>query len=159
MSYAREVVNGTCETGMLMEVKIKILDPRARIPERQHPDDAGFDLASLEGFSISPNDRIVVPTGLALELPRGACALVLPRSGLAAKYGLTLANAPGLIDSNYRGELKIALVNLGNEEISLPVGARVAQLVVLNLPAVMLQQVEELSGSDRGDGGFGHTGV
>jgi dUTP pyrophosphatase len=135
------------------------LHPDAELPTAHHPGDAGLDLRSVEAMKVVPGERVLVPTGLAVAIPQGHAGLVLPRSGLASKRGLTVVNAPGLIDAGYRGELMVAMVNLDpHEPVAIEVGDRVAQLVVIQIPAVEPAWVEELPGSVRGAGGFGSTG-
>ena len=130
-----------------------------RLPEAQHPGDAGLDLRAAEGATVKPGERAMVPTGVAVAIPDGHAGLVLPRSGLASKRGLTLANAPGLIDAGYRGEVICAVVNLDpHEAVEIAAGDRIAQLVVVGLPAVTPSFVDELPSSARGEGGFGSTG-
>jgi dUTP pyrophosphatase len=128
-------------------------------PRRAHPGDAGLDLAAAEGVTIAPGGREAVATGWAVAIPHGMAGLVVPRSGNALRHGLTVANAPGLIDAGYRGELKVILVNLGSEAFVVAPGDRVAQLVVVPVSLGAAVEVESLPGSDgRGDGGFGSTG-
>ena len=135
------------------------LDRDAVLPERAHPGDAGYDLRSIEDVEIGPGGRAMVRTGLAVAIPEGHAGLVLPRSGLASKHGLTLANAPGLIDAGYRGELICAMVNLDPQEsVKIASGDRIAQLVVAAVPDLRPAWVDELPPSRRGDGGFGSTG-
>jgi dUTP pyrophosphatase len=134
--------------------------PEGRLPEAQHPGDAGLDLRAAEGVTVAPGERAMVPTGVAVAIPDGHAGLVLPRSGLASKHGLTLANAPGLIDAGYRGEVICAVVNLDpHDPVEIAAGDRIAQLVVVALPEVVPAFVEELPGSSRGAGGFGSTGT
>lgn len=129
-------------------------------PERASAHAAGFDLrARIDGqLELAPGERALVPTGVALALPEGYEGQVRPRSGLALKQGLTLLNSPGTVDSDYRGEIAVVLINLGRERVSLRRGDRIAQLVVHKLPVVVLTEVEALPASTRGAGGFGHTG-
>ena len=130
------------------------------LPARQTSGSAGYDVCSAEpDFSLAPLERRLVRTGLALAIPPGFDAQVRPRSGLALKHGVTLANSPATIDSDYRGELMIALVNLGQEAVSITRGMRIAQLVFQRVEAVELRLVDALPASERGDGGFGSTGV
>jgi dUTP diphosphatase len=135
------------------------LDPDAKLPVAAHPSDAGVDLASIIDIEIGPGERAMVPTGLAVAIPEGHAGLVLPRSGLASRQGLTLANSPGLIDAGYRGEITCAVVNLDR---SVPVrvarGDRIAQLVIVPIPEVRPVWADELPASRRGTGGFGSTG-
>jgi dUTP pyrophosphatase len=129
-------------------------------PERASAHAAGFDLrARLDvPLTLDPGERALVPTGVALALPEGYEGQLRPRSGLALRQGLTLLNSPGTVDSDYRGEIAVLLINLGREPISLRRGDRIAQLVVHKLPAVVLTEVEALPSTPRGSGGFGHTG-
>jgi dUTP pyrophosphatase len=143
-----------------MDLPFTRLRAEARLPEAQHPGDAGLDLRAAEGVTVKPGERAMVPTGVAVAIPEGHAGLVLPRSGLASKKGLTLANAPGLIDAGYRGEVVCAVVNLDlHEPVEIAAGDRIAQLVIVALPEVMPAFVEELPESGRGTGGFGSTGV
>lgn len=136
------------------------LRPEALLPAAQHPGDAGLDLCSAIDVVVEPGERVMIPTGVAVAIPDGHAGLVLPRSGLASKHGLTMANAPGLIDAGYRGEVICAAVNLDREEaVKILVGDRIAQLVVVALPEVEPGWVEELPESYRGEGGFGSTGT
>lgn len=130
------------------------------LPARATPQAAGLDLCAgiTEELELLPGARALVPTGVALALPEGCEAQVRPRSGLALRHGLTLLNAPGTIDSDYRGEIAVLVVNLGTEPVRLRRGERIAQLVVQRLPRVRLEEVDELPESGRGAGGFGHTG-
>lgn len=142
-----------------MQLDVKRLDPRAVLPVRAHDDDAGLDLCALDGFTLKPGERALISTGLAIALPAGTVGLVVPRSGLAAKHGLTVVNAPGIIDAGYRGEIRVILLNTdGNDAIEVAAGERIAQLVVqqVEIPAVV--EVDELPATSRGEGGFGSTG-
>lgn len=123
------------------------------------PGDAGVDLRAAESVKLGPGDRGLIGTGLAVAIPDGYAGFVQPRSGMAAKRGLGLVNSPGLIDSGYRGELKVIAINLGSETIALERGDRIAQLVILPVPKVVFQEVGELPASHRADGGFGSTGA
>lgn len=135
------------------------LHPDARLPQRAHDDDAGFDLHATEAASLEPGARSSVGCGFAMALPVGKAALVLPRSGLALHEGLGVLNAPGLIDAGYRGEIRVILVNHdATETRTVAVGDRIAQLVIVDLPEVAFDEVAELPDSTRGDGGFGSTG-
>jgi dUTP pyrophosphatase len=141
------------------ELVFQRLDPDAVLPERAHPGDAGFDLRSIEDVEVGPGERAMVRTGLAVAIPDGHAGLMLPRSGLASKHGLTLANAPGLIDSGYRGELICSVVNLDpHESVKIARGDRIAQLVVVEVPERRPGWVDELPPSSRGESGFGSTG-
>jgi dUTP pyrophosphatase len=128
------------------------------LPRRAYPGDAGIDLAACERVELGPGERALVPTGLAVAIPEGYAGYVQPRSGLASKHGISIVNTPGLVDSGYRGEL---LVNLLNTDVREPFvvepGMRIAQLVVLELPEVELVEVNELPGSERGVRGFGSS--
>jgi dUTP pyrophosphatase len=136
------------------------LDPEMPLPEQAHPGDAGFDLRSAVDIEVGPGERAMVPTGLAVAVPDGHAGLVLPRSGLASKHGLTMANAPGLIDAGYRGELICAVVNLDREHpVKIGRGDRIAQLVIVAVPDLEAGWVDELPPSARGAGGFGSTGT
>jgi dUTP pyrophosphatase len=142
-----------------MRLPVRRLDPRAVLPARAHEDDAGLDLRALEGATLAPGARAMIRTGLALELPPGHAGLVLPRSGLAARHGIALVNAPGLIDAGYRGELQVLLLNTDRTEaFTLEPGERIAQLVVVPVALPAPVEVAELAPAARGDGGFGSTG-
>jgi len=142
------------------ELAFQRLDPDAVLPERAHPGDAGFDLRSIEDVEVGPGERATVRTGLAVAIPDGHAGLVLPRSGLASKHGLTLANAPGLIDTGYRGEVICSVVNLDlHESVKIARGDRIAQLVVVDVPELRPRWVDELPPSSRGERGFGSTGT
>ena len=129
-------------------------------PERATAQAAGFDLrARVDGsLELLPGARGVVPTGIAIALPPGFEAQVRPRSGLAMKHGLSVINAPGTVDSDYRGEIRVLLINLGQEPMRIRRGDRIAQLVVQRLPRIVLREISELPETVRGAGGFGHTG-
>jgi len=143
-----------------VELPFKRLDPAAELPAQAHPGDAGLDLCSTIDVEVLPGERAMVPTGLSVAIPDGHAGLVLPRSGLASRQGLTLANAPGLIDSGYRGEVTCAVVNLDRDQaVKIRRGDRIAQLVVVALPQILPSWVDELPQSNRGEGGFGSTGV
>jgi dUTP pyrophosphatase len=130
------------------------------LPTAQHPGDAGLDLRAAADAEVLPGERAMVPTGIAVAIPEGHAGLVLPRSGLASTKGLTLANAPGLIDAGYRGEVICSVVNLDpSEAVKIAAGDRIAQLVIVALPSVSPVWVDELPQSERGDGGFGSTGT
>jgi dUTP pyrophosphatase len=129
------------------------------LPERQHGGDAGYDLLARESVGIAPGDRYLMPTGIAVAIPHGHAGFVLPRSGLATKFGVGVLNAPGLIDSGYRGELKVVLVNHDREEpVEIRRGERIAQLVIQRVEDIGWIEVSELSDTDRGTGGHGSTG-
>jgi dUTP pyrophosphatase len=142
-----------------VRLKFKRLDRAVDLPSFAKEGDAGLDLRSNEDVTVKPGDRALVPTGLAVAIPPGHAGLVLPRSGLASRHGLTLANAPGLIDAGYRGEIIVAVVNLDREDaVDIRRGDRIAQLLVVPFAQVEPVEVPELPGSDRGGGGFGSTG-
>ena len=129
------------------------------VPAFAHPGDAGADLIAAEGVRLEPGGRALVGTGVRIALPEGYAAFVMPRSGLAAKHGVTVVNAPGTVDAGYRGEIKVALLNTDRTEAyEVSAGDRIAQLVVLPIPPVRFLPVEELPASVRGEGGFGSTG-
>ena len=139
--------------------RVQRLDPRAKLPTRAYPGDAGLDLYALDGAELDPGQRESLRTGIAVEIPDGQAGLVLPRSGLAARHGIALVNAPGLIDAGYRGEIRILLLNTDREAACrIAAGDRIAQLLLVRveLPAVL--EVGELALSARGEGGFGSSG-
>jgi dUTP pyrophosphatase len=139
-------------------LSIRLLDPRARPPARTREGDAGYDLRCLDGFTLQPGERAMVGTGVAIALPPGIAGLVTPRSGLAARHGISVVNSPGLVDPNYRGELRVVLVNHGSEPFEAAAGDRIAQLLLVPYWAPELQVVEELPPSDRAANGFGSSG-
>jgi dUTP pyrophosphatase len=142
-----------------MDLPFKSLHPDAELPTAQHPGDAGLDLRSVLDVVVAPGERAMVPTGVSVAIPVGHAGLVLPRSGLASRSGLTLANAPGLIDAGYRGEIICAVVNLDRETpVAIAKGDRIAQLVIVAIPEVKPTWAQELLGTVRGEGGFGSTG-
>lgn len=141
-------------------VPVKRLADDLELPHYAYPGDAGLDLRAAQAVVLKPFERYAVPCGIALGLPRGFAGFVLPRSGLAAKHGISIVNAPGLIDSDYRGEIKVILVNLDpHETFEIAKGDRIAQLVIMPVPAVELEEVTDLNETDRGAGGFGSSGV
>jgi dUTP pyrophosphatase len=142
-----------------VEVLIRRLDPGLPVPERAHPGDAGVDLYAAADVELEPGERAQVPTGIAIALPDGYAAFVLPRSGLATRHGVTLVNAPGTIDAGYRGEVRVTLLNTDkNLGVRFRRGDRIAQLVIQRVERVVFCDVATLPGSARGDGGFGSTG-
>ena len=154
-SNAGEDLLGTEE----LIIPIHLEDPKTTIPSYAHPGDAGLDLCSTISCTLAPFERRLIPTGIALEIPEGYAGFVLPRSGLAIKQGLSIVNAPGLIDSGYRGEIKVPLINLDAHcAIEIEAGDRIAQLVILETPYVRLQCVDSLTGTERGTQGFGSSG-
>jgi dUTP pyrophosphatase len=143
-----------------VELPFKRLDQAVSLPARAREGDAGLDLAANADVAVGPGERAMVPTGLAVDIPIGHAGLVLPRSGLASRHGLTLANAPGLIDAGYRGEVTVAVVNLDpKERFEIHRGDRIAQLVVVPFAEVQAVEVPDLPESARGTGGFGSTGT
>jgi dUTP pyrophosphatase len=141
-------------------LRIRRLDPRAVIPSRAYTDDAGLDLHAAHELVLGPGERGSVGTGISVEIPPGHAGLVLPRSGLAQRHGIALVNAPGLIDSGYRGELRVLLLNTdARETFSVSVGDRVAQLLLTRIETPAVVEVDELTRSERGAGGFGSSGT
>lgn len=144
---------------MSVEVLIQRLDAGLPLPSYAHPGDAGADLYAAEDVELLPGERAVVGTGLAIALPDGYAAFVHPRSGLAAKFGVTLVNAPGTVDAGYRGEIKVTLINTDMKDaVRFKRGDRIAQLVIQQVEKAAFYEVERLPGSARGVGGFGSTG-
>jgi dUTP pyrophosphatase len=142
----------------LIELPIQRLHADAVVPQRAYTGDAGLDLASCERVELDPGERALVATGLAVAIPEGYAGFVQPRSGLAARHGLTVVNSPGLVDSGYRGELRVVLLNTDRTEpFVVEPGMRIAQLVVLPIPELELVEVEELPSSERGVRGFGSS--
>ena len=142
----------------MIELAIARLRDDAVVPERAYDGDAGLDLTACEGAVLGPGERATVGTGLAVAIPVGHAGFVQPRSGLAARHGITVVNSPGLIDSGYRGELRVVLLNTdARESFTVEPGMRIAQLVVLELPQVELVEVTELPSSERGARGFGSS--
>ena len=143
-----------------VKIPVKIIDEGLPRPSYAKPGDAGLDLRSTEDIVIEPGQRALIGTGIALAIPQGYAGFVQPRSGLAIKQGMTLVNTPGLIDSGYRGEIRIIALNTDKEHaIAIKRGDRIAQLVIQEVPAVELVEVEELSSSERADTGFGSSGL
>lgn len=143
-----------------LPVRIHLIDAGMPLPSYAHEGDAGLDVRSAVETTVEPFERQLIPSGFAIAVPRGYAAYVQPRSGCAFKQGLTLINTPGLIDSTYRGEVKVAVVNLDpRETITLHRGDRIAQLVIVPVPEVALVEVACLDETDRGTGGFGSSGT
>jgi dUTP pyrophosphatase len=142
------------------ELPVQLLHPDARAPERSRAGDAGYDLRCVEGFTLAPGARALVPTGVAIALPQGIAGLVVPRSGLAIRDGITALNAPGLIDPNYRGEIRVIVHNAGGETYEAQAGDRIAQLLLVPFWAPAFVAVDELpdDGGERGANGFGSSG-
>ena len=143
--------------GACCVVKIKRLKPAAQIPRYEYPDDSGADLYAIEECTLQPLERKAIPTGLCAEVPVGFELQVRPKSGLALESGITVLNTPGTIDSGYRGEIKVILINLGSESYQIRKGQKIAQLVAAPVVRVDFREVERLSESGRGIGGFGST--
>jgi dUTP pyrophosphatase len=142
-----------------VQVLIRRLDPGLPVPERAHPGDAGADLYAAADVELAPGQRAVVPTGVAIALPDGYAAFVHPRSGLAARHGVTIVNAPGTVDAGYRGEIKVILLNTDSgRPVRFQRGDRIAQLVVQRVERPVFHEVATLPGSARGEGGHGSTG-
>jgi dUTP pyrophosphatase len=142
----------------VIELPVRRLRPDAQVPTRAYAGDAGIDLAACERVELAPGERALVPTGLAVAIPAGYAGYVQPRSGLATKHGISIVNTPGLVDSGYRGELLVNLLNTDpREAFVVEPGMRIAQLVVLAVPEVEPVEVEELPDSERGDRGFGSS--
>ena len=145
---------------MPAELIIKLLDPTIPLPCYQHEGDAGLDLPSRVDLTLEPGERAMVPTGIALAIPKGYAGFVLPRSGLAARNGISLVNTPGLIDSGYRGEVTVVMINTDKKEpFSVKKGDRIAQLVIQRVETVDVIEVDDLDDTTRGAGGFGSTGL
>jgi dUTP pyrophosphatase len=142
------------------QLQVRLLRPEAHAPARTRPGDAGYDLRAAEGFWLWPGERATVPTGVAIALPPAVAGLVVPRSGLAAAHGISVVNGPGLIDPNYRGEIRVVLVNLGDARFEAAAGDRIAQLLLVPFVVPDTCVVDELppSGDDRGENGFGSSG-
>lgn len=144
---------------MPLEISIRRLDPGVPLPSYAHPGDAGADLVTTEDLTLKPGERAVVPTGISIALPEGYAAFVHPRSGLAARHGLSIVNTPGTVDAGYRGEIKVALINHDlTEPVVLSRGDRIAQLVIQRVEHAVFVDVDDLPDSARGAGGYGSTG-
>lgn len=141
-----------------IRIPLKRLDPDLPIPRHSHPGDGGVDLYAREGVRLAAGEFRAVPTGIAVAIPPGHVGLISPRSGLAARHGVSLVNTPGVLDSGYRGEVKALLINHGSDEVAFERGERIAQLVVVPVVEQEFVEVDELPESARGDGGFGSTG-
>ncbi len=150
-------LQGRSDAGVPM--RIKKLDPGIELPSYAHPGDAGLDIRSAEDVVILPGERALVSTGFAMALPEGYAAFVQPRSGLAAREGISIVNTPGLIDCHYRGEVKVILINHGSEPFRVRRGDRIAQMVVQRVEEARVEEVYELDDTTRGEGGFGSTGI
>lgn len=141
-----------------VQVQVRRLDPAAALPTYAHVGDAGLDLTTIEELRVGPGERVAAPTGLAVAIPDGWVGLVHPRSGLARRHGVTVANAPGTVDAGYRGEVQVLLVNLGPQKVVLAAGERVAQLLLQRVGRAEVVEVDELDDTERGIGGFGSSG-
>lgn len=142
-----------------LELRVRRIDPLVPLPDYAHPGDAGLDLAAAHAVRLEPGGRAAVATGLAIAVPDGWVGLVHPRSGLARRHGVTVANAPGTIDSGYRGELQVLLVNLGEAAVDIEPGDRIAQLLLQRVGRARVIEVTDLDDTARGVGGFGSTGT
>ncbi|MFY9555139.1 MAG: dUTP diphosphatase [Blastocatellia bacterium] len=143
----------------MIEIQIQLLDEDLPMPRYQHEGDAGLDLHSRVDIVLGPGERAMVPTGIAVAIPSGYAGFVLPRSGLASRHGISLVNSPGLVDSGYRGEMAIVMINTDKREpFHIKRGDRIAQLVIQRVVEATAVQVEELDLTPRGSGGFGSTG-
>ncbi|MFX1561539.1 MAG: dUTP diphosphatase [Promethearchaeota archaeon] len=141
-----------------VKVHVKRLSPDAKMPKTAKEGDVAFDLFSIINYELRPGERFAVPTGIAVEIPPGYEGQVRPRSGLALKEGITVLNTPGTIDSGYRGEVKTIMINHNNEPFKITKGMRISQLAIRPVPIVEFIEVDELSDTERGEGGFGSTG-
>ena len=142
-----------------MKVNVVKLDIFAKIPKYEHFNDSGLDLISIEEVEILPGNSYLVPTGIAIELPPGTEAQIRPRSGLALKHQITVLNTPGTIDEGYRGEIGVILINHGKQTFKVTKGMKIAQMVIAPVIRVEIEEVDQLSDSSRGSGGFGSTGM
>jgi len=156
---APAVPHGDLAGSERVDVLIKRIDMELPVPSRSHPGDAGVDLYAACDVELGPGERAVVPTGIAIALPDGYAGFVHPRSGLAARHGVTIVNAPGTVDAGYRGEIRVTLLNTDpSSAVRFNRGDRIAQLVIQRVAAPCFHEVTALPGSARGDGGFGSTG-
>lgn len=144
---------------MSIQLKIKKTHPNAVLPKQAREEDAGMDLSAVEEKVLLPGEYALIKTGLQIELPEGTEAQVRPRSGLALKHGITVLNSPGTIDAGYRGEIGVILINHGKEPFTIEKQMRIAQLVIQYVPQVFIEETDELSDTERGDKGFGSSGV
>jgi len=143
----------------VVDVKVKKIKDNAITPSYSHAGDAGVDLYSTEDYELKPGERVLVSTGLKIAIPQGYEAQVRPKSGLALKYGISVANTPGTIDSGYRGEVGVIVINLGSESYKILAGKKIAQMVLNKVEQMEFNEVSELDDSNRGEGGFGSTGL
>lgn len=142
-----------------VKLQVKRVHPDARIPEYAHSGDSGMDLYSVEDVELAPGETKLVKTGLQVSMPKGFEAQVRPKSGLAAKFGVTVLNTPGTVDSGYRGEVMVILANLGREKYKVEKGKKIAQMVITRVEEAEVEEAEELDSTTRKDGGFGSTGL
>lgn len=148
------------EWATIPPIQVKRLDPKLPLPKRAHPEDAGADLYSAQDLVLQPGERALVSTGVAIALPIGTVGLIHPRSGMAAKHGLSIVNTPGTIDAGYRGELMVCLLNTDRTEaIEITRGMRIAQLVIQRVELAQFEEVDQLDETERGSGGYGSTGT
>ena len=140
-------------------VRVKLLTPDSKMPALANEGDVAFDLYSTIDIDLEPGQRSAVPTGISVEIPRGYEGEIRPRSGLALQYGVTVLNAPGTVDSGYRGEVKSIMVNLSSETFRIMKGMRICQLAIRHVPDVRLVRAEDLTSSERGEKGFGSSGL
>jgi dUTP pyrophosphatase len=153
-------MNNTDQNLQTLNIEITLLKPNANMPKYMHEGDAGLDLTSAENISIKPLTHSLIHCGFSIAIPQGYCGLVLPRSGLAAKHGITVLNTPGLIDSGYRGEICVILYNTStNTTFDVKTGDRIAQLLIMNYPYVNLDAISSLDDTSRGSQGFGSSGI
>jgi dUTP pyrophosphatase len=141
-----------------LSIEIQILDDKAKMPNKQYISDAGFDLHSIQEYIIKPGEIYKICTGLSIAIPEGFAGLVLPRSGLSSKFGLTLINSPGLIDPGYRGELLVPLINHSKNNYKIKHQERIAQLLIIETPNIIFNTTKKLQESERKNNGFGSTG-
>ncbi len=143
-----------------MKIKVKKLNDKAKLPVYASEQAAGMDLSACidEDIVLNPMQKALVPTGIAVEIPENYAGMIYPRSGLAVKYGLTLSNCVGVIDSDYRGEIKCGIINLGDKPYTITDGERIAQMVITNTPQFEIETADTLNDTQRGEGGFGSTG-
>ena len=141
-----------------MKIPVQRLDSELPLPQPAHQGDAGVDLRATETVTLEPGERRLIPTGIALAVPEGHVGMVTPRSGLAIRHGISMVNAPGIVDSGYRGELQVIVINHGAEAVTLERGERIAQLVIVPFVTPVFEPVDVLPDSERGTGGFGSSG-
>lgn len=155
----RMVLSMKEESDKPVTVRVKFISESAKLPQAAKPGDVAFDLHSVIETTLEPSERQAIPTGLIMEIPRGYEGQVRPRSGLALRNGLSVVNSPGTIDSGYRGEVKVIIINHGKKPFTVTKGMRICQLAIREVPKVKFELAKELSDSERGEGGFGSTGV